>query len=144
MATPTITAGSASPASVRAPTRNTRQKDAIRHAFEQSGRPLSPEEILTAAQQQVDGLSLATVYRNINALVEDRWLSSVNVPGEPPRYEIAGKGHHHHFHCTVCGRIYDLAGCALPLAPELPAGFHLTGHELFLYGRCPVCVESVA
>lgn len=120
--------------------RKTRQKEALRTAFEQAARPLSPEEALAAAQGFVEGISVATVYRNINALVAERWLSTVEVPGEPSRYEIAGKGHHHHFHCRHCGRIYDLPGCALPaVLPTVPAGFELTGHELFLYGLCGSC-----
>ena len=120
--------------------RKTRQKDAIRSAFERAARPLSPDEALVAAQSIVQGISVATVYRNINALVADRWLSTVEVPGEPSRYEVAGKGHHHHFHCRHCGRIYDLPGCVLPsVAPSVPTGFELTGHELFLYGLCAPC-----
>jgi len=120
--------------------RRTRQKDALRAAFEQAGRPLSPEEALAASQQHVDGISVATVYRNINALVAERWLCAVEIPGEPARYEMAGKGHHHHFHCRSCGRIYDLPGCALPVGtPVIPSGFQLSGHELFLYGHCGGC-----
>ena len=120
--------------------RRTRQKDALRAAFEQAGRPLSPEEALAASQQHVDGISVATIYRNINALVAERWLCAVEVPGEPARYEMAGKGHHHHFHCRRCGRIYDLPGCGLPVGtPVVPEGFELSGHELFLYGSCGGC-----
>ena len=125
--------------------RNTRQKNAIRAAFEQAGRPLSPEEALLAAQRTVDGISVATIYRNINTLVAERWLSPVEVPGEPARYEVAGKGHHHHFHCQTCGRIYDLPGCALPsIVPTLPPGFTLSGHELFLYGACTTCTPAIS
>ncbi len=122
--------------------RKTRQKDAIRSAFERAARPLSPDEALSAAQGIVKGVSVATVYRNINSLVAERWLSIVEVPGEPSRYEIAGKGHHHHFHCRHCGRIYDLPGCVLPaVVPTIPQGFELTGHELFLYGLCAPCTS---
>ncbi len=125
--------------------RKTRQKDAIRAAFEQAARPLSPDEALSAAQTIVQGISVATVYRNINSLVAERWLSIVEVPGEPSRYEVAGKGHHHHFHCRHCGRIYDLPGCALPtVTPTVPQGFELTGHELFLYGLCAPCTAPAA
>ena len=120
--------------------RRTKQKEAIRKAFEQAGRPLSPEEALAASQTHVGAVSLATIYRNISTLVAERWLAPVEVPGEPARYEIFGKGHHHHFHCRHCGRIYDLPGCSLPGdTPELPSGFALSGHELFLYGTCAQC-----
>ena len=122
--------------------RDTRQKRAIRAAFAVAARPLSPEEALEEASRQAEGISVATVYRNIHALVEDRWLSPVEIPGEPSRYEVAGKGHHHHFHCEGCGRIYDLEGCVLEPQPPVPPGFRLTGHELFLYGLCAGCSKG--
>ena len=124
--------------------RDTRQKKAIREAFSEAARPLSPEEAQVEAAKRVRGISAATIYRNIHALLEDAWLSAVDVPGEPARYEVAGKGHHHHFHCEHCGRIYDLAGCTLQPGPKLPGGFRLTGHELFLYGLCSRCNQHVS
>jgi Fur family ferric uptake transcriptional regulator len=121
--------------------RDTKQKKAIRLAFSRAARPLAPEEALVEAAKLVKGISVATIYRTIHALVEDRWLSAVHVPNEPARYEVAGKGHHHHFHCGACGRIYDLQGCILEPtpAPKLPEGFRVTGHEVFLYGVCDRC-----
>jgi Fur family ferric uptake transcriptional regulator len=119
--------------------RNTRQKEAIRNAFVHTDRPLSPEEALVTAQAEIEAISIATVYRNINALVEDGWLVRVELPGESTRYEVAGKEHHHHFHCNSCGKLYEVEGCGVPVKPKLPRGFRTTGHELFLYGTCAVC-----
>ena len=119
--------------------RQTRQKQAIREAFEAADRPLAPEEALTSAQGKVPRISLATVYRNINALVDDRWLVRVDLPGFPPRYEVAGKKHHHHFHCRECGKVFELAGCGVNPKPKLPRGFRATGHEFYLYGTCSTC-----
>lgn len=126
-------------------TRNTRQKDAIRSAILAADRPLSPEEILTLAQAEVQGLSIATVYRNLVSLVDDGWLAPVELPGEARRYEVAGKEHHHHFRCDSCGKVFELAGCTLDLKPRLPRGFRVHGHEFFLYGHCADCrPEAVA
>ena len=119
--------------------RKTRQKEAIRSAFITADRPLSPEETLAYAQQQVDGISIATVYRNIGALVEDKWLMPVEIPGESTRYEVAGKEHHHHFHCNTCGKVFELQGCNIQVKPKLPVGFRVTGHEYFVYGVCADC-----
>ena len=92
-------------------TRNTKQKNAIRAAFVETGRPLSPEEVLSYAQRNVADLSIATVYRNLKIMVEEKWLTAVQLPGEPSRYEISGKPHHHHFWCNDCGKVYELEGC---------------------------------
>jgi Fur family ferric uptake transcriptional regulator len=119
--------------------RNTKQKEAIRTAFVDADRPLSPEETFTSAKVNVKGISLATVYRNINALVSDKWLVPVEIPGQATRYEVAGKGHHHHFHCNNCGKLFELEGCEVQSKPKLPRGFVATGHELFVYGRCSEC-----
>ena len=121
------------------PQRSTKQKQAIRAAFEATERPLSPDEILSSARVEVKALSLATVYRNLSALVDEGWLQVVEIPGSTPRYERAGKAHHHHFHCTVCGRVYEVDGCAVSVAPRLPRGFRVTGHEFYLFGSCPQC-----
>ncbi|NYF77797.1 Fur family transcriptional regulator [Granulicella arctica] len=119
--------------------RKTRQKDAIRTAFLEADRPLSPDEALQEAQKLVEGVSVATVYRNINSLLEDKWLVPIDLPGQAARYEVAGKEHHHHFQCTVCMKTYELSGCALQVKPKLPRGFKATGHEFFVYGTCVDC-----
>ncbi len=120
-------------------TRNTKQKQALRTAFTVADRPLSPDEALRLAKSDVPGMSLATVYRNINALVEDGWLVTVELPGAASRYEVSGKKHHHHFQCHTCEKVFELGGCDFPSKPTLPKGFRLTGHEFFLYGTCADC-----
>ena len=119
--------------------RKTKQKDAIRVAFETADRPLSPEETLVLAQERVEGISIATIYRNIGTLVEEKWLTAIALPGEPARYEVAGKGHHHHFRCNVCTKIFEMPGCSVTYKRSVPRGFRVTGHEFFLFGTCAAC-----
>ncbi|MBY0374570.1 MAG: transcriptional repressor, partial [Bryobacteraceae bacterium] len=75
-------------------TRSTRQRRAIRAVFERLNRPLSPQEILDQVAGEVDGIGIATVYRTIKSFVEEAIITPVDVPGEPARYELSGKGHH--------------------------------------------------
>jgi Fur family ferric uptake transcriptional regulator len=119
--------------------RNTRQKAAIRKAFEAAGRPLSPQQALNIAQSEVDGLGIATVYRNIKALLEEGWLAPVDLPGEPTAYEQAGKAHHHHFLCDSCTRIFELSGCVPNVDRLARSGFSVRRHEVVLYGLCADC-----
>lgn len=122
--------------------RKTRQRDAMRDAIRRAGRPLSPQEILEHTQEAVPNLGMATVYRNIKALVESRWLKVVELPGAPDRYELADMGHHHHFHCRSCDRVFDVEGCPGDLTTMAPDGFELESHEIVLYGRCQACTAD--
>lgn len=124
--------------------RNTRQRTAIREAIAEAARPLLPQEVLEAAQIGVPGLSLATVYRNLKALLEDGELQAVNLPGENPRYELADRSHHHHFQCRQCQRVFEVDACPGDLASLAPPGFTVDGHELTLYGLCRDCAPAKA
>lgn len=121
--------------------RDTRQRRAIRRALEEAGHPLSPQEILERGREEVDGLGIATVYRNIRALEEQGRIIPVELPGEPPRYEVSGKDHHHHFHCRNCDRVYEVPDCPADFAEITPPGFELEEHEFVLYGRCSACAN---
>jgi Fur family ferric uptake transcriptional regulator len=122
--------------------RNTQQRRAIREALERADRPLSPAELLDAARERVPGIGQATIYRNLKALESGGWLEEVRMPGQPSRYELAGKGHHHHFLCRSCDSAFEVEGCPGDLVPLAPPGFRLEGHELLLYGLCEACLAG--
>ena len=119
--------------------RNTRQRAAIRDAIAVADRPLLPQEVLDAAQAASPGLGIATVYRNLKALLDEGEVCAVQLPGENPRYEIAGGHHHHHFQCRLCQRVFDVHACPGDLSRLAPEGFTVEGHEITLYGRCKDC-----
>lgn len=121
--------------------RQTRQRNAIRGVIADAGRPLTPLEIYESAGREVEGIGMATVYRSIKGLLAAKEIVAVDMPGEPPRYESSGKGHHHHFACRDCGKMYEVDGCPGDLAKwiHLPEGFRVDAHELILYGHCNLC-----
>lgn len=122
--------------------RFTRQRTAIHAAIASAERPLLPQEVLETARAAVDGLGMATVYRNLKALLDDGSIQAVQLPGESPRYEAAGQSHHHHFQCTQCTRVFDVHACPGDLQALAPKGFTVEGHELTLYGRCADCAPQ--
>ncbi len=126
----------------RAATRDTRQRRAIRAAFEANDHPLDPTEVLQLAAVEHRGLGIATVYRNIKMLLEEGWLTAVELPGEVTHYERSGKAHHHHFHCRTCGKVYELNACLPNVQKLAPEGFQVLGHDLLLYGACQDCAAS--
>lgn len=122
--------------------RKTRQRSAVRDALLEAHRPLTPAEVLERAQRHVAGIGIATVYRAIKALLAEGTVVSVEISGTPPRYEMAHLGHHHHFHCRACSRVFEIRGCPGNLGRLSPPGFKLEGHEVVLYGRCVTCAEA--
>jgi Fur family ferric uptake transcriptional regulator len=122
--------------------RNTRQRQIIRQVFAEADRPLGPQEVLQAGQTHAPKLGIATVYRTLKGLIEEGWLVQVALPGEPSRYEIAGKAHHHHFRCRSCDRVFEIAGCLANMKRLTPSGFQLEDHEVVLYGTCDACVTT--
>ena len=127
---------------MQAPERNTRQRDAIKHVLVEARRPLSTQEILEAANEQVNGVGIATVYRNLKTLLKAGDISVVSIPGDSPRYEVSGHAHHHHFHCTMCDRVFDVHHCPGELQDMAPPGFRVVHHELTLYGECVDCQQN--
>jgi Fur family ferric uptake transcriptional regulator len=119
--------------------RNTQQRREIREVFEQNNRPLGADEVLELAQEKIAGLGMATVYRTIKGLTGEGWLIAVEVPGQPPRYEVRGKAHHHHFHCLKCQRLFELEGCLEHPEELVPSTFRVVDHVVLIYGYCAGC-----
>ena len=124
------------------PIRSTAQREIIRRQIEAAERPLSVQEIHDLARAELDTVSLSTVYRTLNLLLESDEIVEVPLPGASVRYEMAGLKHHHHFHCNECGRTFDLHGCPPDIKDLAPPEFEIVSHDLTLFGRCPDCKTS--
>jgi Fur family ferric uptake transcriptional regulator len=122
--------------------RSTKQKRAIEGVLRNHTNPLSPSEILAFALKEVPSLGIATVYRSLKSLANDGQVVTVEIPGEPPRYERADKGHHHHFLCRICGEIFDLTTCLDGIKKMAPPKFRVEDHEIILYGACKDCAAT--
>jgi Fur family ferric uptake transcriptional regulator len=110
---------------------HTRQKAAIRDAFLEADRPLSPDEVLEGAQRNHPALGKATVYRNIQSLVDEGWLESIDIPGDSTRYEVAGKAHHHHFQCNQSESSMSWRDVSLRSSPSSHVASALPGTSSF-------------
>jgi Fur family ferric uptake transcriptional regulator len=130
-------------ASTRLAARNTRQRDAVAQALHDANAPVSAKQILTLASKHAEGMGLATVYRTLKLLIEAGEAQAVDIPGLTPLFERTGKGHHHHFVCTACERVFELEGACCGHFDDLaPQGFITRAHELSLYGLCDRCAKT--
>ena len=122
--------------------RNTSQRQAIRDVFLRDARPLRVEDVMERAREAVPSINLATVYRNVNRLLEAGTIRRVDFPPLGAHYELADKPHHHHFHCRACDALFELPGCVIDMRKIGLSGFEMEGHEVFLYGLCARCADG--
>lgn len=103
--------------------------------------PLSADEIRDRLRGAGHAIGAATVYRAIRKGLEDGRFQEVRLDGVT-RVEPADRGHHHHFVCDGCERVFDFHGCPGGLNRLAPAGFSVTSHEIVLHGLCLNCKEA--
>lgn len=127
----------------RAGARCTRQRAAVFAYLISVDTHPTAEQVYKAVRRTVPRISLATVYKALEALVRARLVFKVPSTEGPTRYDGNGT-EHYHLRCLDTGEVRDLPMAydpALPekIAPDLVArlrrqGFRITGHRLELIG----------
>lgn len=121
--------------------RKTRQRSAIVELLQQRNYHPTAEEIHEAVKQKVHSISLGTVYRNLEQLVEEDLVIRIDGPGAA-RYEGRHEDHLH-LHCLSCGEIVDLWPSGDVINRDtLPQDFQVCDYDLLLYGCCNRCAAT--
>lgn len=101
-------------------------------------------EVFMRAKEQMDTISMATVYNCLETLNEAGLVKQVNVDREPTRY-CPNLHDHAHFFCGVCGQVQDIEP-AEPEAPlsawNLPQGTTIERVEVAMRGMCTKCATD--
>jgi Fe2+ or Zn2+ uptake regulation protein len=124
--------------------RFTRQRAAVYDYLLSVDSHPTAEEVYGAVRQQVSRISLATVYKALEALVEAQMATKIAGGDGPARYDCR-RDAHYHLRCLTTGQIRDLETPFDPylldkLDPQLVAslrsqGFDVTGYQLELLGH---------
>ena len=119
----------------------TEQRAAVYEYLSGVGHHPTAEEVFLAVKSKVPRISLATVYKNLEALVQCGAVSKLTYGDASARYDIR-TDHHYHTRCLECGKIWDLdAGEGAELLKRIKpqAGFEVQDYRLELLGRCRGC-----
>ena len=108
-----------------------------------SGGHLTVDDLYAQLKEHFPSLSLATVYKNINAMLEKGLVFELKLKGRKDHYELV-KEHHSHVICESCGKIKDLD---LPLLIQADMAKKITNYNInsataTLYGTCPDCLKD--
>ena len=122
----------------------TPQRLAIFHTLENTTAHPSAETIYNSLRDTHPTMSLATVYKTLDALVKASLVQQLNVGEDSYRYD-AMTAPHPHIICTCCKKVFDLESSALPSNKEQIeelTGFNLSHEQVYFYGTCPDCQKK--
>ena len=118
----------------------TPQRLAVYRALLESEDHPSPEQLYQRVRPLMPSLSLATIYKALDALQALGLVEEVSPLGEHKRYD-ANDDRHHHLVCTQCHKVsdfYDERFDALA-PPNKLGGFHVHALTVQLKGLCSDC-----
>jgi Fe2+ or Zn2+ uptake regulation protein len=124
--------------------RYTRQRAAVYDCLRAADFHPTAEQVCAGVRRGLPHISLATVYKALEALVDAGLASRVAHESGAARYDARSDAHYH-LRCENTGEVRDLPLPYDPhliekIAPELiealrREGFEITGHRLELLGR---------
>lgn len=112
----------------------TTQRIEVMEILSRANAPMTAENIF----EKSDGISLSTVYRIAERLVE-KGIATKNTIRDSDKfyYELAMGGHRHYAICLGCGGMKYVDIC--PVHDLKIDDFTVTGHKLEIYGYCDRC-----
>jgi len=136
--------------------------DAVRRELNRSGRRMTPqraavlsaldscahhptaEDIYALVVREIPRISLGTIYRNLQVLVDEGYANRLPAREGSHRYDRVVDAHHH-IVCRECSRIVDIH---LEDDPEIrrrvaeQSGFAVRSHRTEFEGVCEECTPA--
>jgi len=127
--------------------RVTPQRAIIFEAIEKLEGHITAEEIFEQVQKVNPYVSLATVYRTLELLLELNLINQTNFGRSQAYFALKDHGPHHHLVCSECGYIEEFADTIFePIRTELDKqyGFQAQTDHLSIFGLCRGCRKKGA
>ena len=112
--------------------RNTKQRGLVLEVINHSYHHPTAYQVYQKCIERLPNISLGTVYRNLNTLVELGEIQKLDIPGEVTRYDK--NENHSHFVCVKCGHIIDLDSSEETYPQRIDKNLVL---------KCRICYEGI-
>ena len=122
--------------------RNTRQKDAVRHALGEAIGFVSAQQLHLVLKNHGSTIGLATVYRALADLAEAGEADPLQSKDGELLYRACTTSHHHHLICRACGKTVEIEADRVERwADEVASehGFTQPSHTIDIFGTCSAC-----
>ncbi len=121
-----------------------RQRESIKACLMARHDHPTADALYTTIREEYPNISLGTVYRNLNLLVELGEIRKLTC-GDGADHFDADTSPHYHFICKECGQVNDLLLDPMDhinrLAQENTSGL-VDGHTIYFYGTCKNCLGN--
>ncbi len=121
--------------------RVTHQRREVLRAVVESSRHPDAQSVLRIVRERMPTISFDTVYRTLSFLELHDLIDRVQGTGGRTRFD-GNQLAHHHFICTMCGRISDFTSEAVDRMSLPEAALKLgiaASRQLQVYGVCRAC-----
>lgn len=118
----------------------TKYEKEIFDIINRSREHLTVEQIFQRLKESYPNVVLATVYNNLNRLLEAELICKVSIEGMPDRYDRMTK--HDHLVCRQCGKLADITFEDLTASLREQLGEEFLYYDLKVYYLCPECREK--
>lgn len=118
-----------------------RQRESIRNYLSQTKEHPTADTIYHVIQKNYPNISLGTIYRNLNLLVEQGEILKLSCGDGIDHFDY-NTDEHYHFICRKCKRVLDLEMESISHINIIAnANFKGTieGSSTYFYGICPKC-----
>ena len=116
----------------------TKQKRLVLDIIESSHKHPTAEEVFFEARQQMPNIALGTVYRNLNALVDEGFVRRITLAWTPDRFDKTNCDHDH-LVCQKCGKPKDVVLSGIAEEIKKNSGDDIVSYELNAYYICEAC-----
>ncbi len=124
--------------------RLTKTRQALVGLFLDQHTPLSVLRILDELACRGLSVNKTTVYRELERLEKVGIVKSLSLQDRKQYFELATRGHHHHFVCVECDEVEDVRFDEGDLAKQeallaRKKEFSVLSHSLEFFGLCKMC-----
>lgn len=121
-----------------------RQRESIKACLMNRHDHPTADAVYASIREEYPNISLGTVYRNLNLLVELGEIQKLTC-GDGKDHFDADTSPHYHFVCQSCGAVHDLS---LPQFVDLDQQAQacidgrIDSHAIYFYGTCNDCLAQ--
>jgi Fur family transcriptional regulator, peroxide stress response regulator len=120
----------------------TPQRLAIIQLMHQAGH-ISIDELYQKIREKFTSISLATLYKNVNTMLDVTLIREVKIAGQKTKYEIE-KEAHAHIMCKSCGELKDIEYDPHSILQKSIEMSHYKAEDISIVisGVCPECQKK--